>query len=159
MAATRGTKAPASKPAGGLFAGAIEAETDDNPFARGGRGTYTIDEDHEAYPLVAPFKETYDKQKAARVPTTDPDLVIAYLRRIATQEGKSVRVSVVTPDGRKVLPVRKPEGAEEVPEELKGKIGKFAPNTNGETVYVRFMGSDFKARPRKGKDNGTADNA
>lgn len=155
MPTTRTPKAAASKPAGGLF-GAVEAETDDNPFARGGRGTYVIDENHEAWGLVEPFRETYAAQKAARVPTTDPDLVIAYLRRIATQEGKSVRIAVISKDGKKIMPVRKPDGDAPIPEEMKGKIGKFAPNTGGAEVIVRFMGSDFKARPRKDKGNGTA---
>lgn len=143
-AASTPVEAPKPAPASPLFE-AIEEETDPKPFAKGKRsetGTYDIVEGHEAFPLVAPFLETYRVQKAARLATTDPDKIIAYFRRIATHEGKSVRIKVVTMDGELIKSINK-EDIEANPA-LAGNHGKFNAILNGAKVRVRFQGVDYK---------------
>lgn len=72
-----------------VVVGEIEAEQDDNPFAR---GAYLVPEDNI---VLLAFRSTYKAQKAARVYTDEgssSEDVVKLLRRIASQEGQGVRV-------------------------------------------------------------------
>ncbi|ARK07688.1 hypothetical protein Toil_gp05 [Rhodococcus phage Toil] len=78
-------KAPAIKAEDVKVTG-MRAVTDANPFARGDR---RIPEDDQ---ILQAFRQSYDNKAPVELDTPDPDAVVKWLRRIAAQETKGVRI-------------------------------------------------------------------